>query len=605
MESRQVNQMDAVGMHRSVPVSGSDAAVVPRPPYRPVVGTATCCVLVALAVAAGLAAGFADSNAKLGVGLGALLVLIVLPLRYPLEAALLLLFTGWLPVEDLFGADRSLFQSIAGIDLSTMGGLNVSGMRLVGGTIGLAIAIVTLWPRLRTIRLPRWLAIGVGLYVAATLWGTLTIIWAPDHVDGFRALAKLAFPLLVAAVIVADPHDMGFKRLVRTVVYVLAASLLAGTLYGFIGAMERSILPTPEAGSIPTWFGWAGWSFFAFFLAVVGVLLLALADSRFGIGDRGAKLWLLAGLWALALLAFAQIPFALKRTPVAAAGVGITAYLALAGSRRWTAPIGIVAAVAVLLLFPPLVERNVYPSDPAPTETTVAESPPPAGSAKGGSAKGGPNKGQRPANDASKPPSSGNATEPTTPAPSQPSSASRSADAVERILQSPGSAPNVIQLEGRDSLWRMALDEMSGLDYVIGSGLNGWSSSHAGGDGSHGQLHGEPIRVFYEMGAIGLLLFAASFIALLIGLAKQALGSPRWTLRRALSGAAFGAITGYLITTLTDNTIDYYLIGAYVWAVVALAIVVLPEGQPRDDGGVTPPRPVERDPSEPEALVSA
>ena len=482
--------------------------LLPAPAIYTIAGVAAACVVGALVA----------GNEDLAVGLTAFFVLALTPLRWPLEGVYLVLLTGWLPLEDLFGSERSLFASV--------GGLNVSGMRLLGGLVGLGLALFALRGRLRRIALPPWMGLGIVAYCAWVAWSAVTLLWTPDFVDGTRGVAKLAFPLLVAGVLAADPRALGPRRLTDRTVKVLGASLLLATLYGFAGLADRSLLPTVESGWVPEWFGWAGWSIFGFIAAIVGIVWLALSDHRtappVGRTPLQAKLFA-AGLIALA---FVQIPLALKRITVGAAGVGVSLMYLVSGRTRLLAPIGVIVAGATLLFFPPLVERNVYEGNATPDQPTIEKR------GAGG----------------------------------------RSIGALGDIANRPQDVENVIRLEGREDLWRSAIESMGGADFAIGTGINGWNSANENVSGG-GQLHGEPVRILYEMGAVGLLLVGLAFGALFASFVRVAIRSPENTRIRALGGAAAAVLVMYLLTTLTDNTFDYYLVGAYAWTVFALVAV--------------------------------
>jgi hypothetical protein len=477
----------------------------------------------------------ATSGAELAVGVAFFFASLLLPFRFPLEAAYLVLLTSWLPIENLTEKERNLFGGL--------GGLNASGMRLIGGILGLLIALWVLRDKLRQITLPPWFRMALIAYVAFVAWAALSVLWSPAFVDGARAVAKFAFPVLVAAVIVADPRDMGPRRLIQTTALVFAGSLILATLYGFLGVADRSLLPTVETGWVARDYGWAGWSDFGFFAGITAVLLWATILSGVRPPLLG-KVWrdrlLVAGVIVLALV---QIPLALKRISVGAAGVGIAALILRAGPRRWLAPIGVIAAAAALLFFGPLVERNVYVPNASEAQPTVAK---------------------------------------------RDSSSSQSIGAIKDLAHG-GKIDHVIRFEGRNDLWRVALDSMHGKDYLIGNGSNAWASSNFGESGS-GQLHGEPIRVAYEFGGVGVLLIGIAFGTMFAAFVRQALKSRRGTASRALGGAAGATLLLDLITTLTDNTLDYYLIGACAWSVFAMAALAYRLDGETDDDDEAPAR---------------
>jgi Concanavalin A-like lectin/glucanases superfamily len=664
-------------------------------------------VLVAAGGLIAVAAAASQRSAELGLGLAIFFFLVLLPLRAPLEAVFVVLATGWFPLELVFGWQHTL--------LSFAGGINVSGLRLLGAFLGVLIAAIGYRRKLLELRLPRLLWIGLGLYAALVAWALITVTWTPDKVDGLRSATKLAFPVLVAAVIVADPRGWGAAKMTRRLLWLLAGALAFATAFGFLG-----ILPTTES---PIW-TWAGVSTYAIYAGIVAVVAIALIDN----GYIRRILW-------VAVLALVQLPFTVTRIAIAATAAAILWMLGVAGVHRWVAPVGIVAAVAIFLFFPPIAERNLYEE-----EVTGEETGPIA--------------------------------------------------VLERIASDPSQVTNIVRFQGRENLWAQAIDQMAPADYIYGHGLNAWftsgtqpypadvavnnpalywrlgepsgrvaadeandrdgtyhgspvlgvpgalagdsngaveldgngdfvsrdynpfvngttrtfegwawrdSTRHAdtlfgsvgapkygdvqlrieaggndvsfwsdtnygpaiwkrawpgpdrwvhwalvfnepadevklvingvskgrveqesayptasgvsagaGGDGGSfegkldeiavyrgalpdaqivkqsvpayetrevPQLHGEYLRLLYETGTIGVLLVLAAYAALMLGFIRLARRSPRRTLARATATAATGLIVLYLITAITDNTFDYYLIGAYVWAGFALAFL--------------------------------
>ncbi len=212
-----------------------------RQPWNPLVERSTwfailiACLLIAIALSI-------VEDAKLATGVFIALALIVLPLRAPFETALLIVATAWLPLEYLFGREHDI--------LASLGGLNLSGMRLLGASAGMALAVLALRHRLAPRSWPRAVQIAVLVYVLALVWVTLTIVWAPDRMDGLRAATKLALPPLVGAVVLANARALDAGELVRRFALVIGGSLIAATLFGAIGGLDRDFLPTDESGDV-------------------------------------------------------------------------------------------------------------------------------------------------------------------------------------------------------------------------------------------------------------------------------------------------------------------------------------------------------------------
>jgi hypothetical protein len=480
-----------------------------RPPKRftaPLVGRVPWIVALVGSTLGSIIIGLAGSDANLAAGLVIFFILVLLPLRAPFQTALLILATGWIPFEDVFtsGLDRSLFEFA--------GGINVSGLRLVGSVLGLSIGLFSLRDRLRELVLPGWLRAAVALYVIALAWATLTILWAPDTLEGARFVCKLLLPLLIGATIVSDPLRLGAAGVARQMVLVLTIALLVSIPYGLLAYLVDDLLYLSDTGDIADWFRWAGASGYAFFLSIVAILVLSLTEHGF----------LRRRYYAIAGLALVQIPLTVKRLPVGAVGLAISAMVAAGGVRRALAPLGILAAILLVLFFPPLVDRNIY-----------SES------------EGGPQL--------------------------EDDAVSRGVGVVSEAVTSPSDVNSVIRLEGRETLWGIAFDRLKGLEHIYGEGSNAFAYYARSEFRSFPQLHGEFVRLIYETGAVGLVLMLSSYAVMGIGFLISGIKSRKRTLRRGLAEAAIGVIVFYVATWSTDNTLDYYLIGAYAWAVLGLA----------------------------------
>jgi hypothetical protein len=130
-----------------------------------------------------------------------------------------------------------------------------------------------------------------------------------------------------------------------------------------------------------------------------------------------------------------------------------------------------------------------------------------------------------------------------------------------------------VRTEGRDQLWSSAFAETQGVEHVIGNGAGAASGVTTQENGTASpQLHSEPVRTFLDGGAVGGLLLFGSYIALAIALAR--LGSRAVSPRaRAFAQGASAGLVVVLVTSLTDNTFDYYTVGAFVATAVAAAVI--------------------------------
>ncbi len=126
-----------------------------------------------------------------------------------------------------------------------------------------------------------------------------------------------------------------------------------------------------------------------------------------------------------------------------------------------------------------------------------------------------------------------------------------------------------LNTSGRDDAWRVIYDEYRTGDQLIGRGLG--SSTRLFKEGKLGAgigvAHSEYVRVLYEegwLGAIwfgGILLVSAFYLGLKARKARD--------LERALLSAACVAVVVYAITSITDNTLDYYNVFGQFVAVLA------------------------------------
>ncbi|HUF52045.1 MAG TPA: O-antigen ligase family protein [Longimicrobiales bacterium] len=147
--------------------------------------------LFAAATGATLVVGFATVRTPYlfaGAMLG--LVLLAAVVVRPLMVIALLMLLGPVNLSFITGGLKGLFES--------MGGLDMSGIRLIGVSAGLgAMALVV--PRMRAVLFGRWSI----CYVLFMLWGVLALARSPNVVDGLRLWLKIGYPLLIFVTVVA------------------------------------------------------------------------------------------------------------------------------------------------------------------------------------------------------------------------------------------------------------------------------------------------------------------------------------------------------------------------------------------------------------------
>jgi O-antigen ligase len=108
---------------------------------------------------------------------------------------------------------------------------------------------------------------------------------------------------------------------------------------------------------------------------------------------------------------------------------------------------------------------------------------------------------------------------------------------------------------GRFEAWSLMWDkawQKPWLGRGMGSAFNFvptiWEDMH--------QIHNDYLRIFYELGAVGLLLFAAVALWLIIALRRLSKSMTNESARIAFTGAYLGFIA-MLVTCMTDNTLLY------------------------------------------------
>lgn len=138
------------------------------------------------------------------------------------------------------------------------------------------------------------------------------------------------------------------------------------------------------------------------------------------------------------------------------------------------------------------------------------------------------------------------------------------------FLQSPLAAMQHIDTSGRLTLWLNALDYFSPHNALIGSGVGAierWIED----SGLRSELHSEYLRLYIELGIVGLLLYVWIHLQLLGSLYKVAGGADRKVRSQNVTGIAL--VIAYLVTLLTDNSLNYVSgFGFYVYAFVGLAL---------------------------------
>jgi hypothetical protein len=124
---------------------------------------------------------------------------------------------------------------------------------------------------------------------------------------------------------------------------------------------------------------------------------------------------------------------------------------------------------------------------------------------------------------------------------------------------SPQDLPKVLNTQGRDTYWRVALHHFDDnpAARIWGAGLGITPSLLKSQLGYDVSLHSDWLRIYLELGLVGL----AMMIFFLIHCARQSsrtLGLSSSMDLRAVSLSGVAASLFFAIASLTDNTLDYY-----------------------------------------------
>lgn len=128
--------------------------------------------------------------------------LVAIALERPFWILFVTLFTGGISLGAFFGFGRGIFESL--------GGVNFDGVRLVGITVGLLIAV--------TMSARGWRSRGaMALYLAFLAYGAVSLGRSASPMDGLRLLTKILLPFLVYTVIANSGSEANSRRIERVV----------------------------------------------------------------------------------------------------------------------------------------------------------------------------------------------------------------------------------------------------------------------------------------------------------------------------------------------------------------------------------------------------
>ena len=463
--------------------------------------------------------------------LGALLLLTLLALEPQvlvamLTAGLILLWLASAVVEPF-----SLLLSALALSAttSTLSHLNIDGVPFsvnglltagLGAACGLAI-VIHFRQQFRTApQLRRWLIESAPLSLLLA-WALVRIPSAPVLSDAISDVliwsAVLALYVLARAYWIANPQALtaGEKALFY-VAFLTLAAIVVDALLGnvFFNTTDTNISfgihTTAGSRTIPAFFG----------LALVPLL----ARLRFGTNPREQNRWLLMALIATLSL---YVYFSLARTALLGTAGIVFPLMLLAPRSIWKAAIIVVAG---LLVTAAVIQSPLYPR---PSVVDV-------GSLVTVEERGADNE-----------------------------SEGGSQAAIPRIRLDSAVLRGVTF--GRSHAWQYLLDTAVSNNPVVGLGTGASRSYVTNIIANWDNPHSDYVRVFFDLGAIGLLIFVLSWAVKALTLWQ------RWMRSRpntALALRSFAALTatGYvLLNAATDNTIVYFFLMGPLSLMLAMA----------------------------------
>jgi O-antigen ligase len=131
-----------------------------------------------------------------------------------------------------------------------------------------------------------------------------------------------------------------------------------------------------------------------------------------------------------------------------------------------------------------------------------------------------------------------------------------------------------VSLTGRGTTWLSGLEDYREHNLLLGQGIG--SSDHYFMNLFGTVAHNEYLRVLYDGGAVGLLLFILANLSLLYRLGKTRRHENSTV--RVYSAIGVALMMAYLVVALTDNPLDYYLLFTqYVFFVLGVCLALSEE----------------------------
>ena len=143
---------------------------------------------------------------------------------------------------------------------------------------------------------------------------------------------------------------------------------------------------------------------------------------------------------------------------------------------------------------------------------------------------------------------------------------------VTEVLSNPEKLLGSLNTSGRSTLWGLAHKKFFNQSPILGSGVGSVDDWFADEYDSV-RLHSEYLRVLYDLGILGLMLYIGAILYFYRLLLKVFRENDNVAVKKN-AAIAISGLTYYIITLATDNTLNYVTeFGVYIYAFIALALV--------------------------------
>ncbi len=137
-----------------------------------------------------------------------------------------------------------------------------------------------------------------------------------------------------------------------------------------------------------------------------------------------------------------------------------------------------------------------------------------------------------------------------------------------------------VDTSGRTSLWLGALEYFKNSNALIGAGSGStdyWVKNHS----TALALHSDFLRLYFDLGIIGLCLFLLSFIQIIMVSCSSPKNKFNKSIHLKYKSLCIAAAIFYFITLFTDNTLNYVTdLGIYLYAFIGFATIIVLSKRP-------------------------